>query len=699
MVYFGCDYYPEQWAQWLPEGEARWSTDAQMMADAGFNAVRLAEFAWGLLEPARDRFDFAWLERVVDVLDRQGLGIVLCTPTAAPPPWLLHEHPDITQVTAAGQRKAAGTRREACANHPIYQERSKIICERLAHHFGEHLAVVGWQTDNEFGCHDSARCYCDYCQHAFRLWLERKYGDIAALNHAWGGSFWGETYGDWAHIPIPRLSSAERNPSQMIDFFRFSSDVWRNYHNGQIDLLRRFSPGRFVTHNFMGFFSQLNTYEMAERLDFASWDNYHYYGATPGVIAATHDHMWGVLRRNFWVIEQQAGQINWSVYNPATLPDFVRLKTYQAVGHGADGILYFRWRQALAGSEQYHSGLLDYAGRTTAGYTEAQEIGAELQRLASALEGTTPRPQVAILLDYDSRWSLQLQPHNRLLREEWSADHVSDSPALRVDRNERREYQPLTGGAHQGWPYLAPYIALWERNTQVAIISPDEDLTSYKVVCAPFLQVVRPNVAENLRRFVAAGGVLILGPRSGFKDEHNKLLPAPQPGPLADLTGTTVRFFDSLEPDRLNVLRWEHAPAPHRTEVGVWAEVLDAHDADVLARYSQGWYAGEAAITSRQHTGGGAAIHIGCMGGPALYENLFSWLLPQVGVNPLLAPVGGVEACAREDDAGRRVVFLLNHSTLMHNITLAHPVVDLISGQAYDGQIALRPGQVVVYEE
>ncbi|MGL4649371.1 MAG: beta-galactosidase, partial [Caldilineaceae bacterium] len=304
MIYFGCDYYPEQWAQWLPEGEARWTTDAHLMAEAGFNVVRLAEFAWGLMEPAPDHFDFGWLERAVQVLADAGLQTVLCTPTPTPPPWLLAAHPDITQVTATGRRQGAGTRREACANHPLYRERSRIICEAIATRFANNPNVIGWQTDNEFGCHDTAYCYCGHCEQAFHRWLQQKYGDIEMLNEAWGGSFWGEIYTDWAQIPVPLQSAAERNPSHLIDYQRFGSDSWRDYHNMQIAILRRANPQHFVTHNLMGFYIQLDYYDLCEQLDFVSWDNYHHHGATPATIAAAHDHMWGVLRRNFWVMEQ-----------------------------------------------------------------------------------------------------------------------------------------------------------------------------------------------------------------------------------------------------------------------------------------------------------------------------------------------------------------------------------------------------------
>lgn len=702
MIYFGCDYYPEQWAQWLPEGEARWATDARQMAEAGFNVVRLAEFAWALLEPAPGQFDFGWLERAVEALAKEGIETVLGTPTPTPPPWLLAAHPDIMQVTADGRRQGQGTRREGCANHPAYQERSRIICQAIAERFAANPNVIGWQTDNEFGCHDSAICSCDNCARAFRSWLQRKFGTLEALNRAWGTAFWGEVYTEWAQIPVPNHSVADRNPGHALDYQRFSSDSWTAFHNAQIAILRATCPNQFVTHNLMGFFIQLDDYDLAAGLDFVSWDNYHHHGATPATIAAAHDHMWGVLRRNFWVIEQQVGHTNWDPYNATPAPDTLRLKSWQGIAHGADGMLYFRWRQALAGSEQYTMGLLDAAGRKTAMYTEAAQIGSELKALAPLLEGTSPQADVAILLDYDSRWALALQPHNRLLHHQPAADFVNPSPALAVDRDERRELQPMVGRAHLLWPFAAPYVALWERNVTTAIVAPKSDLSSYKIVIAPFLNVVTPEVAANLHAFVEGGGTLIVGPRTGFKDEHNRVFAQPQPGPLTDLTGSTVRLIDSLEPERTNVLRWSQLPHTHRTEIGLWAEVLEpdtAQNCTPIAYYSTGWYANQPAITQRITPSGGRVIHVGCLGGPILYDNLLGWLLPLLNVEELQAPVAGVEVAARTAADGRRVVFIINHSNQSHSLTLGRPLVDLLTEQRHERSLHLRPRQVVVYAE
>ncbi|NUQ38113.1 MAG: beta-galactosidase [Caldilineales bacterium] len=696
--FFGCDYYPEQWAQWLDEGEARWETDAGMMAAAGFNTVRLAEFAWGLLEPEPEQFDFAWLDRAIAVLHRHGLSIVLGTPTAAPPPWLLHAHPDLTQVDENGRRQGPGTRREACANHPAYQARSRLIVERMASHYAGHPALIGWQTDNEFGCHDTGRCFCPHCARAFQTWLRQRYGDLAALNKAWGGTFWGETYHAWEHIPAPLRSTAERNPGHLLDYFRFSSDSWVAYHRAQIDILRRACPGQFITHNLMGFAPQINYYDLSQGLDFVSWDNYHYHGATPAAIAAAHDHMRGVLRRHFWVIEQQVGQVNWSVYNPATPPGFTRLKTYQSIAHGADGMIYFRWRQALAGSEQYHSGLLDHAGQITPSYAEAAQIGREMQTLAPLLAGAEPQAQAAILLDYDSRWALEIQPHNQHLRGNVAEDHELHLPALQMDSFNPQDGPPyMTGRNWLAWPFLAPYVALWEKNIGVDIIAPAADLSRYPLVCAPFLHLLRPEIIATLQSYVHGGGTLVLGPRAGYKDAHNRLFATPQPGPLADLAGVHVRFFDSLEPRRANHLHWRSIPTTHDAIINLWAEVLQPRDAAVLASYGADWYAGQPAITHARR-GKGQVIYVGCMGGPALYHILFDWLLPPIGVAAPLAPVAGVEVAVRQATDGRRLIFLLNHTAESRTLSLPQPGTDLLSGQRHERLLHLHAGQVAVFE-
>jgi beta-galactosidase len=260
----------------------------------------------------------------------------------------------------------------------------------------------------------------------------------------------------------------------------------------------------------------------------------------------------------------------------------------------------------------------------------------------------------------------------------------------------------MTGRAWIAWPYLAPYIALWEVNVPAAIVAPNADLSRYKIVCAPFLNLLRPDVVENLRRFVQNGGTLILGPRAGLKDQDNKLFPLPQPGPLADLTGATVRYADSLSPDRRNELRWSRTVTRmgRQSPIGLWAEILDPEEGtQVIATYTEDWYASGAGITYKVHETGGKVIYVGCMGGPMLYHTLFSWLLPEHDIYALMPSMPGVEICARYAEDGRRILFLLNHTSKTQYLSLATPTTDVLSGEQFDRSITLQPGEVRVIEE
>ncbi len=658
-MYFGADYYPEHWP------EERWAEDARLMRQAGFNVARLAEFAWALLEPEEGRYNFEWLDRAIDILAEHDLQTVLGTPTPAPPPWLVIAYPEVLPVDEHRRVKGPGSRHHRCANSPAYQEYTRRIVTAIAERYGQHPNVIGWQTDNEFGCHETARCYCERCATAFRRWLRERYGDLAALNDAWGAAFWSQVYTTWEQVPLPWAAPAQHNPGLLLDFYRFSSDSWVSYQQMQIDILRRLAPGQFITHNLMPptLFDLLDYHQLSAPLDFVSWDNYHFYGAAPAIVAASHDIMWGFRQANFWVMEQQAGQINWSVYNPALRPGQVRLKTYQDVAHGADGVVYFRWRAARSGSEQYHSGLLDHAARPTRGYHEAQRIGEELKRLAPLLEGTAPHPQAAILYDYDSRWVLEMQPHN----------------------------QQLTGLASLRAYFLNVYEAFYRRNVPVTFVHPLADLSSYRLVWAPALNVVSQEIADHLAAYVEEGGTLLLGPRAGFKDECNRVVGQPLPGLLAEMAGVTLEEFDSPPPEIVNAVRFGEG---QEIPASLWHEMLAPETAQVWAAYTQDYQAGRAAVTANRY-GEGQVIYVGTLGEAALYDALLERLLPQVGLAPLLATPPGVEAVAREGN-GRRVVFLLNHTPVEQQVALDGVYQNLLTGGKVQGTVTIPAREVLV---
>ncbi len=659
MLYYGCDYYPEHWPA------SRWAEDAHLMRRAGFNVVRIGEFAWAKMEPSEGRYDWDWLDQAIAVLADHDLLVVLGTPTATPPPWLTTAHPEILPRDQDRQVRHAGSRRHYCPESPVYRDHTRRIVTAMAERYGHDGRVIGWQTDNEFGCHDTGRCYCDTCTARFREWLRARYGSLESLNHAWGSVFWSALYADWGEINPPWATLAGHNPSHALDFYRFGSDSVRDYQQLQIDILRSHTSDQFITHNFMLFFSrELDFYDLAAPLDFASWDNYHFYGATPAIVASTHDRYWGMKRRSFWVMEQQVSNVNWAPYNPTFRPGEVGLKVWQSVAHGADGIVYFRWRAVTLGSELYHSGLLDHSGQSTRGYAEAQQIGRALPKLTPLLRDSIPQAEVALLHDYPSRWSLDLQPHNQDLADDQAFQQA----------------------------FMGPYQALWERNVgaHVLPLNGDDDLAAYKIVIVPAINLLSREHADRLAAYVRGGGTLISTARTGFKDELG-LVPGSPPGHLSDIMGATVEEFDSLPPDHVNQVQFIEG-ASNSVEVTLWCEVLAPTTARPLALYQTDYYAGRPAATVRE-VGQGRAIYVGVLAGADFYGPLFDWLLPLAGVEPLLSTPPGVEAAARVGPEGQ-VLFLLNHNDAPTTVTLPDRYTDALTDEPVGRELQLGPREV-----
>jgi beta-galactosidase len=671
MFYFGVDYYPEQWP------ETQWPEDARLMAEAGFNVVRLAEFAWARLEPAAGCYEFDWLDRAMAILAGHGLQVVLGTPTASPPAWLMAQHPELFRVREDGQRVTYGNRREYCPNHPLYQEYSQAIVGRMADHYRSHPAVIGWQIDNEFG----DRCYCPACTLAFQHWLRRRYESLDDLNEQWGTIFWSHTYSDWLDIPVPLTTAGSPNPSLALDFYRFASDAYVTYQQRQIDILRHRCPSHFITHNFMGFkYDRLNYYDLARNLDFVAWDNYQRMQWTmqaevdPSQGALAADTMRGLKRQNFWVMEQQAGPGGWEIVSVPPRPGELRLWAYQAMAHGADAILFFRWRTARFGTEQYWHGLLDHDGRAGRRYEEIKRMGAEMKRAGQRIAGAAVRPAVAMLLSYDARFAFQIQQNNPQFS---YADHL-----------------------HQ------LYRTFFQRHVPLDVLEPSADLSAYRLVLVPALHLVSAAVADNLCRFVQLGGVLVLTPRTGVKDEANAVVNQPLPGLLAELSGVEVEEYVSMAADSYNGLEFllpELATA-HPGSAGaatVWCDVLKPNGATVVARYTHDYYAGKPAITLNQF-GRGKVVYIGTLGNGAVYASLTGWLLGLAGVRPLLAAPAGVEVAERWQGE-RRLLFVLNHGEREQEVTLDSHYLNLLDDVAPDtpivGKISVPSHDVLVLEQ
>jgi len=664
VFYLGADYYPEQWPA------ERWPIDARLMADAGINLVRLAEFAWSSLEPRPGHFDFAWLDKALDVLQGRGIKAVLGTPTASPPPWVMEMFPDAYRVLKSGQRQTYGSRREVCPSHPGYRERGCLVTRAMAEHYARHPAVIGWQIDNELG----GRCYCPLCRAAFQEWLRSRYGSLDAVNQAWGTAFWSHAYTEWSQIPVPLETGGVPNPGLDLDFRRFMSDIYVSFQQEQVDILRPLCPEHLITHNMMGFgYDEVNYFDLARALDVVSWDNYprtawnRQMDVDPAALALGHDTMRGLKGRNFWVMEQQAGSGGWQEAGVAPRPGEMRLWTYQAIAHGADAVVYFRWRTARFGTEQYWHGILDHHGSARRHYRELKVIGGELKRCGAKIVGAESRPRVAMLLSYDSRLAFQGQPNH--------------------------------GGFHFAGLFSGYYRALHRRNIGLDIAPPAADLSRYHLVIAPALHVLSERAADGLRQYVENGGTLLVTARSGVKDEANAVVNMPLPGLLADLCGVEVEEYDALPPDVPVPLVWEDAGSAPPAEVGhawLWCDVLAPSTARTLARYDGEFYAGRAAITVNPF-GRGRAVYVGTLGDEGLHEQVIGWLLQDMALAPPLCTPEGVEAVERWQ-GDQRLLFVLNHSEEPQSVDLAQPMTDELSGQVFSGQAALEPKGVLILQ-
>jgi len=600
----GVCYFPEHWPR------ERWETDVRQMAEAGIDVVRMAEFSWGRLEPERGEFDFEWLDTAVSLLGDAGIDVVLCTPTATPPKWLVDEHPEILQVEPDGTTREFGSRRHYCFNSDVYREESARIAREMAERYADVDAVVGWQTDNEYGCHETVRCYCEDCAGAFREWCRERYGDVESLNETWGTTFWSQQHGSFAELEPPRHTAAEHHPSRLLEYARFANESVVEYNRLQADILRDANDEWFVTHNFMGHFDTLDSFGVGDALDFATWDSYptgfaqdrnteavtedRLRAGDPDQVSLNHDLYRGP--NGFWVMEQQPGDVNWPPRCPQPGEGAMRLWAHQAVAHGANVVSYFRWRRCRQGQEQYHAGLRKHDGSPDRGYADAARAAAEFEELGE-LDGVDA--PVALCFSYEDLWALAEQPH---------------APEF--------DYWGLVG---------AFYRALRARGLSVDVIdvSPgaDIELDGYDAVVAPTLHLAEESLASRFEAYVADGGHLLVGPRTGYKRPGNRLQPTLAPGPFADLVGGRVDQHESLPESVETRLTYRGETYDFRT----WAEWLDPDDATAVGAYTAGVAADRSAVLDHSF-GDGTVTYCGVWPEADLADALVVDLLERAAV-------------------------------------------------------------------
>ena len=619
----GVCFYPEQWPR------DRWAPYAAQMRALGLTYVRIGDFTWSEIEPNAGEFHWDWLDEAIDILAAEDLRVVLATPSAAPPPWLTAAYPEILPVDKEGRRQRGGSRRHCDLASADYRREAARIAGEFAKRYGIHPAVSGWQIDNELGDHDTGRSYSPAALVRFRTWLEQRYPSVDALNDAWGAHFWGQRYTDWSEIDLPNLTTGGANPSHLLDFYRCSSDLVAEFLTEHAAIIRAHSPNRWVTHNFMRFCDQFDHYPAAMPLDFVTWDSYPTGGVEyadvslaekarwartgePDLVSVNHDLYRGMKPGTHpWVMEQQAGQINWAPSNPAPADGAVDLWSTQTWAHGGACTSFFRWRAATIGQELTHYGLLRHDETLDRGALEIATFALDGEELVRA-----PRT-VVLLHDYESLW-------------------IYDE-------------QPQCAGATYWKQFMLFYGALRGLGIDVDIRHPDDDLTGYRLIVAPALQLICQRRASSLASFAKSAN-MVFGPRTGFRDLAGKVHPDGQPGPLEPLLGCRLLNFDAMPP------LVSSSAGGHPVEI--WAENYRSTAGIDVVAYDDGPFADSAAVVRH-----GNCLTIGAWSAPLIAE-LLALELRSIGIEPMPLPDG-----LRRVDAGTRTIWLNFNETLRRTPT------------------------------
>jgi beta-galactosidase len=664
----GVDYYPDQ----TPEN--LWEEDARMISEAGLTNVRVAEFAWALLEPSEGKLEFNWLHRSIDLLHKHSIAVILGTPSAAPPPWLSEKYPEILMVNDHGTIVRPGGRRFTCPTNKIYRKLSLNIATEMAKAFADTAGVIGWQVDNEFTLQTFARCYCNYCRAGFQDWARQKYGSLDNLNQKWGTSFWSQTYTGWEQIPLPLPSNGEPNPGLVLDYNRYQSYANASFAGAQVAVLRKLCPRHFITTNNVG--APLDTLDLRELyhdMDFVSHDNYPGFmqmfmpsdmtTANLALISAMgHDSMRSIKAKPFLIMEEQSGKAGQSFFTPQPHPGQLRLWAFQAIAHGAMGVNYFRWDTAKFGAEEYWHGMLNHDRTKSPGFDEMVETVKAMKALGREALESSYVAETALSFDLDSDWALAVQPGNRKLS--------------------YREQLMM-------W-----YSALASANTGTDLIHLDEDLSKYKAVFAPVQYVLGERQAENIRKYVRRGGTFVAGFRLGVKDENSRIVDMPLPGLLRDVMGVTVKDYLPVYAEKVGVKLGPELGGADAQCV-LWADLLTPQSATVLARYT-GPYEGEAAITVNSF-GQGKAIYVGADLDPTSLARVLRSILSMSNSRSDFDAPTGVEVTRRRS-AAREWVFVLNHTSGAQRVPLPRRFDSVVGGRISEGTLFLKGYEISVLQ-
>ncbi len=670
----GGDYNPDQWKA-TPE---IWQEDMRLMALAHCNAMSVGIFAWVSLEPEEGAFDFEWLDRIMDLLAEHNAYAVLATPSGSRPNWMAQKYPEVLRVQANRVRNMYGARHNHCFTSPVYREKVRIINTELAQRYNDHPALLMWHISNEYG----GECHCPLCQEAFRTWLKKKYNhDLDALNHAWWASFWSHTYTDWPQVESPAPHGEDSIHGLKLDWKRFVTDQTVDFMKQEIVPLREITPDVPVTTNFMGTYPGLNYWKFVDDVDVISWDSYptwHNPDKPTWELAAEISFKHDINRslkagKPFMLMESTPSMTNWMPVAKRKRPGMHMLSSLQAVAHGADTVQYFQWRKSRGSAEKFHGAVVDHCGHeNTRVFRDVAGLGEVLAQL-DPIVGTTVRPDVAIIYDWENRWALD---------------------DAKGPRRESKGYEATC---------LRHYHAFWKDGIPVDVIDMEQDFSSYKLLVAPMLYMVRPGVAERIEAFVKAGGTFVTTYWSGIVDENDLCFLGGFPGPLRNVLGIWAEEIDALyrhDRNAIMLAAGNDLKVHGEYEVRDFCDLIHAETATVLATYKQDFYSRRPALTVNNF-GDGQAYYIASRNEQRFLNDFYEELCGRLHLKrslPTDLPEG--VTVQMRSDGERTFLFVMNFSEQTKTVQSGENAYqDLLSGETLQGPIALPPYGVKILHQ
>lgn len=641
---YGGDYNPEQWP------EETWEEDMRLLKLAHIDIVTLNVFSWASLQSDDNTYHFEKLDKIMDLVHRNGLKVCLATSTGAHPAWMARKHPDILRVESNGMKRKFGGRHNSCPNSPAYQKYAPLLAEKLAKRYKEYDNIVAWHISNEYG----GECYCENCEKKFREWLKEKYRTIDEVNRVWDTAFWGHTFYDFEDIAAPNhLSEHWGNDRTMfqgisLDYRRFNSESILNAYRLEYDAIHAVTPDIPITTNLMGTYQPLDYQMWAKYMDFISWDNYPANDTPLEETAMRHDLMRGLKQgKPFALMEQTPSVTNWLPYNMLKRPGVMRLWSYQAVAHGADTVMFFQMKRSIGACEKYHGAVIDHAGHeNTRVFREVSELGAELEKLGAKTLGARCDAKAAIIFDWDNWWAVS----------------YSAGPSVYLDYCKE---------------VLRYYKALHNQNIPVDMISVEDDLSSYSLVIAPVLYMVKTGYDDRIRSYVKNGGRFLTTFFSGYVDEHDLVTIGGYPGRLRDILGIWVEEEDALPEDMSNSFTYKGKTYP----AAMLCDLLHPEGAEILSTYEKDFYAGMPVLTKHAF-GKGFGYYVATQSNDAFYRDYLQEICEDAGIRPIMDTPDTVEVTRRTNQNGT-FIFMLNHGEASYETALPFAGTDLLSGHTY----------------